>query len=116
MTQQPEEDFGNDPVAYKPPGQRALEWAEDIRTRPLTDEQAISLAQVFASLAAVEQQERLVQALETITTRLEAMQQPLEDARGSLERFLALWSLSGGPEAPTAVSETTEAPSTEETA
>lgn len=102
MTQPSEEDFGNDPVAYKPPGQRALEWAEDIRTRPLTDEQAISLAQVFASLAAVEQQERIARALE-------ALQQPLE-------QFLAIWSLSGGPDIPEAVSESTEAPSTEETA
>lgn len=84
--QVPSEDSGNEPVAYKPPKQRALEWAEDIRSRPLTDEQAIALAQVYASLAAVEAQERT-------TTALEALSAPLE-------RFPGYMGLSGTVQVP----------------
>lgn len=90
MTSPPEtqagEDSRNEPVAYKSPRDRALEWADDIRTRPLDDEQAIQLAQVYASLAAVEQQERTAAALE-------ALRQPLE-------QFLAYMGLSGSVSPP----------------
>ena len=82
----PSEDSGNEPVAYKPPKQRALEWAEDIRSRPLTDEQAIALAQVYAPLAAVEAQERTTAALEALSA--------------PLERFLGYMGLSGTVPAP----------------
>lgn len=97
MTTPSEEDSGNETPELQPedlqdlaqdldPAARARQWADDIRTRPLDDDQATALAAVYASLAAVEAYERTARALE-------ALQQPLE-------RFLALWSLSGGPEAP----------------
>ena len=38
---------------------RAAEWAEDIRSRPLTDPQAIELAKVYALLAIEQQLSRL---------------------------------------------------------
>lgn len=38
---------------------RAAEWAEDIRSRPLTDPQAIELAKVYALLAIERQLSRL---------------------------------------------------------
>lgn len=94
------EDSGNEAVAYKPPHQRALEWADDIRTRPLTDEQAIALAQVYASLSAVEAQDRT-------TAALKALQQPLE-------QFLAYMGLSGTvstPEKPVSADVGPQAPS-----
>lgn len=76
--------------------QRALGWVEDIRTRPLTDEQATEVAKVYAALAAVEIYERSAAALE-------ALRQPLE-------QFLDIYALSGGPMPPTSPTEPTAAP------
>lgn len=73
--------------------QRALEWAEDIRTRPLTDEQAIALASVYAVLASVEAQEDATRALVGLHTSAEALS-------AAVGRFLAYAALSGDFQAP----------------
>ena len=44
----PQEDSESSPVT---PADRALQWADDIRSRPLNDTQAIELAKVYALLA-----------------------------------------------------------------
>lgn len=47
---------------------RAAEWAEDIRSRPLTDPQAIELAKVYALLAIEQQLSRLGNPSELIAS------------------------------------------------
>lgn len=67
------EDSGNEATAYTEmaPADRALTWAEEIRSRPLNDEQATELAKVYAALAAVEAQNRTAAALEALREPLE---------------------------------------------
>lgn len=71
--------------------QRAHRWAEDIRSRPMTDEQTTELAKVYGILAVVE-------ALEATTAAVEAIRTPLG-------KLLAYIGLAGGLIAPEAVSQ-----------
>jgi hypothetical protein len=95
------EDFENEAdtgtAELKSNRQRAQQLVDDILARPLTDDQATELAKVYATLAAVDMQERTVAAVEAI--------------REPLGRFLAYVGLSGGLSAPEGVSEDDEDPS-----
>lgn len=64
---------------------RALEWAEDIRTRPLDDAAATELAKVYAALASVEAYERAARALEALREPVTALAAHFETQGAQLD-------------------------------